>query len=70
MLFRSIVWVAQLVRAPAYRTGDPGLNPGPGENVSFIIMNYKFVFTCQFTRSIIWLQHSLYTRVVEFSYFL
>ena len=29
-----IVWVAQLVRALARRTGDPGSNPGPGENFS------------------------------------
>ena len=26
--------MAQLVRAPARRAGDPGSNPGPGENFS------------------------------------
>ena len=28
------VCVAQLVRAPARKAGDPGSNPGPGENCS------------------------------------
>ena len=26
--------MAQLVRAPARRAGDPGSNPGPGKNFS------------------------------------
>ena len=37
--------MAQLVRAPARRAGDPGLNPGPGENFSFkllIFFNVEF----------------------------
>ena len=29
-----IVWVAQWVRTPARKAGDPGSNPGPGENFS------------------------------------
>ena len=29
--------VAQLVREPARKTGDPGSNPGPGENFSLKI---------------------------------
>ena len=39
-------WVAQLVRAPARRAparraGDPGSNPGPGENFSLkLLMNW------------------------------
>ena len=33
-LTQWIVWVTQLVRAPARRTGDPGLNPCPSENFS------------------------------------
>ena len=31
-------WVAQLVRAPARRAGDPGWNPGPGENFSLKLL--------------------------------
>ena len=36
MLKLGPVWVAQLVRA-----GDPGLNPGPGENVSLKLLIYE-----------------------------
>ena len=25
------IWVAQLIRAPARKSGDPGSNPDPGE---------------------------------------
>ena len=34
ILAQWIVWVAQLVRAPAHRAGDPGSNPDPGEDFS------------------------------------
>ena len=27
--------MAKLIRAPVCRAGDPGSNPGPGENFSF-----------------------------------
>ena len=30
--------LAQLVRAPARRAGDPGSNPGPGKNVSLKLL--------------------------------
>ena len=30
--------MAQLVRAPARRAGDPGSNPGPGENFSLKVL--------------------------------
>ena len=32
--------MAQLVRASARRAGDPGSNPGPGENVSLKLIIY------------------------------
>ena len=32
--------MAQLVRAPAPRTGDPDLNPDPGENFSPNLLIY------------------------------
>ena len=32
--------MAQLVRGPAPRAGDPGPNPAPGENVSFKLLIY------------------------------
>ena len=32
--------MAQLVRAPQRRGGDPGLNPGPGENFSPKLLIY------------------------------
>ena len=32
-----------MVIAPARRAGDPGSNPGPGENVSFRLL----ISTCQ-----------------------
>ena len=32
--------MAQLVRAPARRTGDPGSNPDPGENFSLKLLIY------------------------------
>ena len=32
--------MAQLVRAPARRAGDPGSNPGPGENFSHKFLIY------------------------------
>ena len=32
--------MAQLVRAPARRAGDPGSSPGPGENFSFKLLIY------------------------------
>ena len=31
----EFIWIAQLVRAPARRSGDPGSNPGPAENLLF-----------------------------------
>ena len=33
-LAQIFLWVAQLVRAPARKAGDPGSNPGAGENFS------------------------------------
>ena len=30
--------MAKLVRAPAHRAGDPGSNPGPGENFSLKLL--------------------------------
>ena len=33
--------MAQLVRAPVHRAGDLGLNPGPGENFSLILLIYN-----------------------------
>ena len=45
-LAQWIVWVAQLVRAPARRAGDPGLNPGPGENFSLkLLIRWLFINT-------------------------
>ena len=32
--------MAQLVRAPARRAGDPGSNPGPGDNFSLKLLIY------------------------------
>ena len=32
--------MAQLVRAPARRAGDPGSNPGPGENFFLELLIY------------------------------
>ena len=32
--------MTQLVRAPARRAGDPGSNPGPGENFSLKLLMY------------------------------
>ena len=32
--------MAQLVRVPACRAGDPGSNPGPGENFSLNLLIY------------------------------
>ena len=40
-LLLSGVWVAQLVRAPVRRAGDPGSNPGPGENFSLKLLIYN-----------------------------
>ena len=31
--------MAQLVRVPARRAGDPGSNPGPGENFSLKLLH-------------------------------
>ena len=38
--FTLAQWVARLVRAPARRSGDPGLNSGPGENFSLKLLIY------------------------------
>ena len=35
--------MAQLVRAPVRKAGDPGYNPGPGENFS-LKLSIKFLF--------------------------
>ena len=35
-----VVCVAQLVRPPARRPGDPGSNPGPGKNFSLKLLIY------------------------------
>ena len=32
--------MAQLVRTPAHRTGDPGSNPGPVKNFSLKLLIY------------------------------
>ena len=32
--------MAQLIRAPAHRAGDPGSNPGPGEILSLKLLIY------------------------------
>ena len=32
--------MAQLVKTPARRAGDPGSNPGPGENFSLKLLIY------------------------------
>ena len=38
--------LAQLVRAPARRAGDPGSNPGPGENFSLKLLIYDLQDGC------------------------
>ena len=41
--------MAQLVRRPAHRAGDPGSNPGPGENFSLKLLRYSknsYKYTC------------------------
>ena len=38
--FLSCVCISQLVRAPACKAGDPGSNPGPGENFSLKLLIY------------------------------
>ena len=34
------VWVTQLIRGLAHRAGDPGSNPGAGENFSLKLLIY------------------------------
>ena len=40
--------MAQLVREPACRAGDPGLNPGPRENFSIKLLILEVTFTLGF----------------------
>ena len=35
--------MAQLVRAPTDKAGDPGSNPGPGENYSLKLTNKHII---------------------------
>ena len=52
----------QFVKAPARRAGDPGLNPGPGENYSLKLLIYDlpdgysesniFIKTCLYVSNI------------------
>ena len=39
-LAQWIAWVAQSVRVPARRVGDPGSSPGSGENFSLKLLIY------------------------------
>ena len=43
-LAQWFVWVDQLVRAPARKAGDPGSNPGPGENFSLKLTKITCLF--------------------------
>ena len=36
--------MAQLVRAPAHRSGDPGWNPGPAENFSLKLLTFHLAY--------------------------
>ena len=47
--------MAQLVRAPARRAGDPGLNPGPGENFSLQSLK-RTKFHAQLSKIIVYKQ--------------
>ena len=40
-----IIWIAQLIRAPARKAGDSGSNPGPGENFSLKLIEW-LLFVC------------------------
>ena len=52
--------VAKLVRAPARKAGDPGSNPGPGENFSLKInKNYLYFQTSPLSIQKNWLKFNL-----------
>ena len=55
--------MAQLVRAPAHRAGDPSLNPGPGENFSLKLLFFSILEEEQRTfftfNSHVWLEDNL-----------
>ena len=40
--------MAQLVRVPARRAGDPGSNPGPGEHFSPTLLTENYVIFAYF----------------------